>query len=128
MPGLILPAYDVADSRIPLPQLSRDAVPNCPLCKQGIVRPGITFFDEKLAAQELQRVDDWLEKEDVNLVVVVGTSRAPFVGDAVQRGARMVVFNMGADAARTEDDDLVVEGDASQTPPYVIGRALAVAT
>ncbi|UJO20336.1 NAD-dependent protein deacylase [Fulvia fulva] len=128
VPGLVLPAYDVADPRIPLPQVTRSAIPLCALCKQDIVRPGVTFFEESLPAQELQRVDDWLEVNDeVDLVMIIGTSRAPFVGDAVQRGARMVVFNMGADAARSEDDDMIVEGDASKTLPYVISRALGTA-
>ena len=127
IPGLNLPPYDVADPRIPLPPVARSAVPTCPLCKQGIIRPGVTFFEESLPEQELQRVDDWLETNDeVDLAMVIGTSRAPFVGDAVHRGARMVVFNVGNDAQRSEDDDLIVEGDASQTLPYVIGRALDV--
>ena len=108
-----------------MPRVARDAIPICPLCKQGIVRPRVTFFEESLPTQELQRVDDWLDfNDEVDLVIVVGTSRAPFVGDAVQRGARMIVFNMGADAERNEDDDLIVAGDASQTLPYVISRAL----
>lgn len=89
------------------------------------MRPGVTFFEENLPVQELQRVDNWLDANDeVDVVMIIGTSRSPFVGDAVQRGARIVVFNMGADAERSEDDDLIVAGDASSTLPYVISRVL----
>ncbi|CAK3747938.1 NAD-dependent deacetylase sirtuin-5 [Lecanosticta acicola] len=124
VPGLEMPA-EFSDSTIPLPQIDRQAIPRCPSCKSAMLRPGVTWFGESLPSTSMTHIDGWLDAhEDVNLLLIIGTSRSPFVADAIERGARTAVFNMGNDAEPCDDDDWVLDGDASQTLPYVIERAL----
>ena len=114
------------------------------------MRPGIVWFGERLPDDALARIDDWFnDAPEIDLVLLIGTQRTPFVHEALARGARVASFNihtvedetgaidaMHEDTSCVESEDLDVEdagdfewlitGDASRTLPYIIGSALEI--
>ena len=127
VPGLIVNPFDPSDPRVSLPQLNTGDVPTCPTCESAILRPGIVWFGERLPQQSLDRIDNWLDAgPKVDLVLVIGTERTPFVYDAIERGAEVVCFNI-ANKTLVSDDagdaDWFVNGDVSQSLPQLVGSA-----
>ena len=96
-------------------------------CESGILRPGIVRFGEKLPQQYLDRIDNWLDAgPKVDLVLVIGTERTPFVYDAIERRAEVVCFNISNETLDSDDvgdADWFVNGDVSQTLPHLVGSA-----
>ncbi|KAK4901438.1 hypothetical protein LTR49_027253 [Elasticomyces elasticus] len=99
----------------------------CPECRLSYLRPGVTWFGERLPLDVVQKIDAWLEfHERIDMVLVVGTERTPYLHDALLRGAKVAWFNkMEGHVEDMGDADWVVDGDASMTLPYVIDSALA---
>ena len=53
---------------------SRDCgIPRCSRC-DALMRPGVVWFGEQLPWNELQRVENYLQRERCDLVIVVGTT------------------------------------------------------
>jgi NAD-dependent deacetylase len=48
-------------------------VPRCPRCK-GLMRPGVVWFGEQLPWQELERIENYLDRGACDLVIVAGTT------------------------------------------------------
>lgn len=130
VPGMILPANS-EDENVPLPIIDRDAIPKCPRCREGLLRPGVVWYSEKLPADLLDFVDGWLELVPrVDLMLVVGTTRNVFVGEAVQKGARIAYLNkeelvggyeQGIVTEVGEDGEWFVRGDAALSLPALCG-------
>lgn len=135
--------WDSRQTSISLPHLSRSDVPLCPSCQLGLLRPGVVWFHENLPSECLRDIDGWLaDAPHVDLVLVIGTERTPFLGDAQRKGAMVVYFNISEETALQENipesspessegsdtsqrgEDWVILGDASQTLPYIIGKAV----
>lgn len=91
---------DISDDRVELPELDMEDIPKCPLCGDGILRPGVVWFGESLPSETLKKVDIFLaEPKKIDLILVIGTSSkvypaAGYVEEARQRGARVAVINM----------------------------------
>lgn len=99
----------------------------CPLCRSAKVRPGIVWFGEMLPTDALERVEHWLEAQPyVDLVLVIGTERTPYVQEALDLGARAAWFDIFDEADDVDPGDAtwVVSGDASQTLPLLVDRCL----
>ncbi|KAK1767727.1 DHS-like NAD/FAD-binding domain-containing protein [Phialemonium atrogriseum] len=125
---LLDPAHELA--RIPASEL-----PPCPRCGTGLQRPGVVWFGEALDGEMLAGVGAWIEADEVDLVLVVGTSAvvhpaASYVGLA--QGERTCVATVNLDAELPENLgeldplDFAFAGDAAELLPRllepVIGR------
>lgn len=74
---------------------------------------------------ELSRVEKWLQSAaHVDLVLVIGTERTPFVQEAVAKGAEVAWLNMFDSKLIDTGDDWYVSGYASETLPRLADAAL----
>jgi NAD+-dependent protein deacetylase sirtuin 5 len=127
VPGLIVPLRDSSDSKTSIPYPTRDDIPRCPSCNTGLLRPGVVWFGEKLPETAFNRIESWLDAcPAIDLVLVIGTERTPFVYDAITHGALVAYFNIFQDKIDPEhmgDADWIVNGDVSQTLPSLVEAA-----
>ncbi|TID20678.1 DHS-like NAD/FAD-binding domain-containing protein [Venturia nashicola] len=116
---------DIADESVNIPELSIKDLPHCPVCKTGVLRPGVVWFGELLPSKVMQQVDDFIESNEIDLIMVIGTSAsvypaAGYVDDARYRGARVAVINTDPndepESGMMEGDWFFV-GDAAQILP-----------
>ena len=73
-------------------------LPHCPKCN-NLLRPGVVWFGERLAAGAPDSVDEWIARGSVDLVITIGTSLKVFPAaewvDAVRDdGAALAVFEL----------------------------------
>ena len=138
------PSPALLDPKNPLAHVPREELPRCPECKTGLQRPGVVWFGEALDEQMLRDIDEWIAREQVDMVLVVGTSGTvwPAAGFAEQarsgggKGGKkqggtttsVVTVNMELDGGRgyLSKNDFGFEGDAGELLPKllepVIGR------
>lgn len=100
-------------------------IPSCPRCQSSKLRPGVCWFGEELPLDELNRVERWFQDtRKVDLVLVVGTERTPFVREAQSKGAEVAWLNLFEDDLVDTGGDWYVSGNASETLPALVDRAL----
>lgn len=123
-------AANISDPSVPLPSLQIDDLPKCPKCG-GLLRPGVVWFGEELPAKTMKAIDDWIdESEQIDLMLVIGTSSkvwpaAGYVEQARAKGARVAVVNMDRNDAPggvngLKAGDWFFEGDASEIVPEIL--------
>lgn len=92
---------DIADASVPISKIPVKDLPQCPKCKERLLRPNVVWFGEQLPIKTTQEVLDYMqEPENVDLIIVVGTSAkvypaAGYTNEARTKGARVCVVNMG---------------------------------
>jgi NAD-dependent deacetylase sirtuin 5 len=126
--ALVARELDISDENVAIPELNYDHLPKCPKCKRGLLRPGVVWFNERLPSDVLQDVDDWISEDDIDLIMVIGTSAkvypaAGYVDIARRRGARVAVINMDksdAPAGGMYSRDWFFQGDAAQIVPELL--------
>ncbi|PQE19611.1 hypothetical protein CJF32_00008930 [Rutstroemia sp. NJR-2017a WRK4] len=105
-------------------------LPHCPTCKSNLLRPDIVWFGESLPENTLQEVDAWIEKDKIDLMLVVGTTAvvypaAAYVDTARKAGARIAVVNIDGDrlgsAGGLRKDDWLFVGDAEEILAEILG-------
>ncbi len=119
---------DISDENVAIPELDYNHLPKCPQCKQGLLRPGVVWFGERLPSDVLEDVDNWIDEADVDLIMVIGTSAkvypaAGYVDTARRKGARVAVINMDKSdtpAGGMYSRDWFFEGDAAQIVPELL--------
>ncbi|KAF1813418.1 NAD-dependent deacetylase-like protein sirtuin-5 [Eremomyces bilateralis CBS 781.70] len=120
---------DIADAAIALPEVPLQALPHCPKCKDGMLRPGVVWFGERLPEKALQSIEQFVaDPRPIDLIMVVGTSArvfpaASYVDIARTKGARVAVFNTDANDAPGSgitEDDWFFCGDAAQYLPELL--------
>ncbi|RYP22771.1 hypothetical protein DL765_001480 [Monosporascus sp. GIB2] len=109
--------------------LSEGDLPQCPKCKENILRPSVVWFGEALAGGTALEVDA-LFKEDtepIDLCLVIGTSSkvwpaAGFAEHARKKGARIATINIDAADAKNmrPGKDWVFVGDAAMVMPELL--------
>lgn len=123
---------DISDESVAIPELDYDHLPKCPKCKRGLLRPGVVWFNERLPSDVLEDVDNWIDEDDIDLIMVIGTSAkvypaAGYVDIARRRGARVAVVNMDksdAPAGGMHSRDWFFEGDAAQIVPKLLENVI----
>ncbi|KAL4865582.1 hypothetical protein BDV12DRAFT_174386 [Aspergillus spectabilis] len=126
------PELDISDERVPLAPLSRDVLPQCPECKEGLLRPGVVWFGEALPTHTLDFVDNWLLEGRVDLMLVIGTSSrvfpaAGYVEKARSKGARVAVVNMDPNdmgKGKFTSKDWFFQGDAGVIVPEILNSVI----
>jgi len=120
---------DLSDAEVPLRDVDLADLPQCPKCKQSLLRPGVVWFGEALPAKTVTRVDDWMsDKRGIDLLMVIGTSAkvypaAGYIAAARKKGARVAVINIespDAEASRLHEGDWFFRGDASMVVPQIL--------
>ncbi|KAK5105880.1 hypothetical protein LTR62_001939 [Meristemomyces frigidus] len=102
-------------------------VPTCHLCNCAKLRPGMVWFGEVLPPVALSRVERWLQEDDyVDLYLIIGTERTPFMQDALDLGAKVAWFDIfhPDDDVDPGDATWIVSGDASETVPSLVEEVL----
>ncbi|KAM4063093.1 sir2 family protein [Hirsutella rhossiliensis] len=131
-PGEALPLLDPYHR---IKHISEEDLPACPQCKAGLQRPGVVWFGEALDNDMLKGIGEWMGKDKVDLMLVVGTSAqvwpaAGYISQAQRCGARIATVNLEAeDEAELErigPGDFAFGRDAAECLPLllepVIGR------
>jgi hypothetical protein len=73
----------------------------------------------------LSRVERWFQNAaKVELVLVIGTERTPFVEDAIAKGAEVAWLNLFDDNLMDTGGDWYVSGCASETLTQLVDAAL----
>lgn len=92
---------DIANAAVPIENITVKDLPQCPKCKEHMLRPNVVWFGEQLPLETIGEIEEYLqEPEDVDLIIVVGTSAkvypaAGYSTKARMKGARICVVNMG---------------------------------
>lgn len=106
--------------------IPEDELPQCPKCR-GLLRPGVVWFGEPLPLRVIDRADQFVTSDQVDLIMVIGTSgvvwpAAGYVEQVVMRGGKVAVFNIEA----VEDANWMFTGDAAEWLPKalepIVGR------
>lgn len=116
---------DIADDGVEIPELTIKDLPHCPGCKTGLLRPGVIWFGEMLPSKVIRQVDDFIEANEIDLIMVIGTSAsvypaAGYVDSARYKGAKVAVINTDPnDEPRSGmmKGDWFFVGDAAQILP-----------
>lgn len=118
---------DISDSRNPIPHIREEDLPQCPKCKNGLLRPGVVWFGEALPVKTLNDVEEWIARGPVDLCLVIGTSSqvypaAGYVAKAREQGARIAVCNMDPNdtPSNTHKPDWFFIGDAGVIVPEIL--------
>ncbi|KAF1852121.1 DHS-like NAD/FAD-binding domain-containing protein [Cucurbitaria berberidis CBS 394.84] len=102
-------------------------LPRCPVCTK-LLRPGVVWFGEMLAAGAPDTIDDWISQDDVDLVIAVGTSlevypATEWVEAVRESGASLAIINTEKTDRLVDelnDDDWFFEGDAADILPRIL--------
>jgi NAD+-dependent protein deacetylase sirtuin 5 len=115
------------DPSIPAPAISSGDLPQCPDCRQrgkcALLRPGVVWFGEALPEGMLEEADDWVRRDKVDVMLVIGTSAAvypaaSYTSKAKKRGAVVAVINPDPNAnSGLDGNDFFFQGDAAEFLP-----------
>ena len=120
---------DISDDRIEIPQVPHDELPHCPMCGDGLLRPGVVWFGEPLPGRTIDAVDKFIEESrKIDLILVIGTSArvwpaAGYIDEARAKGAKVAVINMDrADTPGGQGNEVewFFEGDAGKIMPEIL--------
>lgn len=111
----------------PVKEISESDLPKCPACNE-LLRPGVVWFGESLSLQLLNKIDDFIELEKVDLILVVGTSGTvypanSFVDRVKFKGGKVAIFNTDIEEDVMEGKHENVwgfKGDAAQLLPIAL--------
>ncbi|KAK4179415.1 putative NAD-dependent deacetylase [Triangularia setosa] len=121
------------DPSKPLAEIPASELPHCPECKTGLVRPGVVWFGENLDEKMLDDIDAWIERGEVDMVLVIGTSSFVYPAAGYAERARtegrtsVVSVNLeitGKDWGRMREGDFGFEGDAAVLLPELLGPVI----
>ncbi|KAI0405615.1 DHS-like NAD/FAD-binding domain-containing protein [Xylaria palmicola] len=122
-PGEAMPLLDPS---VPAPEIDTHDLPRCPGCRTALLRPGVVWFGEGLDGAMLDGIDDWIERDTVDLMLVVGTAAvvypaASYTRIARSRGATVAVVNPDAGAAEgLTSRDFFFQGSAAELLPQLL--------
>lgn len=129
--GTAAQQLDLSDGRMEIPRLNAADLPRCPKCHNGLLRPGVVWFGERLPSDTMKAVDQFITQADsIDLILVIGTSArvfpaAGYVDLARQKGARIAVINLDradvpGQSSELGEDDWFFEGDAGVIVPMIL--------
>lgn len=120
---------DISDPNVPLPHIPIEELPQCPQCKEGLLRPGVVWFGEALPEKTINSIEYWVNtSEKIDLILVIGTSAqvypaAGYIDEARQKGAKVAVINMDKEATSGRsgrEPEWFFQGDAGEIVPEIL--------
>ncbi|CAK7207006.1 hypothetical protein SEUCBS139899_009814 [Sporothrix eucalyptigena] len=118
----------VAARSEPLAHIPVSELPQCPKCK-SLLRPGVVWFGERLDRQMLKDIDKWVAADQVDLMLVIGTSAevhpaASYIGEAREAGAVIATINLDAESREglqnLDPGDFAFGGSAADLLPVLL--------
>jgi NAD-dependent deacetylase sirtuin 5 len=99
-------------------------LPYCPRCTK-VLRPGVVWFGERLAAGAPYSIDDWISEECVDLVIAIGTSlevfpAAEWVETVQASGAALAIIDIEEKHRLMEGVDWFFEGNVTAILPGIL--------
>ncbi|KAF1994251.1 DHS-like NAD/FAD-binding domain-containing protein [Amniculicola lignicola CBS 123094] len=102
-------------------------LPHCPKCA-NLLRPGVVWFGERLAAGAPDSIDEWMSQQRIDLVIAAGTSlevfpAAEWVNTARTYGASLLVIDTEKDHQLVDelnDNDWFFKGDIAVILPRIV--------
>lgn len=113
--------------------VAEEELPRFPQCKTGLQRPGVVWFGEELDTDMINRINDWITADKIDLMLVVGTSAqvypaAGYISRARLHGARIVTVNPEAEdeaeLCKMQPGDFAFGEDAAECLPKLLEPAL----
>lgn len=127
----LIRGVDISDENVPIESIPTSNLPQCPNCRQNLLRPGVVWFGESLPEDVITEVNAYFSEDaPIDLCLVIGTSSkvypaAGYSQIAKKKGARIAVFNMDQSDARSLDkDDWFFGGDAAVRLPELLERVV----
>lgn len=122
---------DISDDSVELAHVETKDLPQCPKCGNGLLRPGVVWFNEVLPKETLDEVGQFIkESPKIDIMMVIGTGAkvwpaAGYVDEARDRGARIAVINMDLEDIPggrygLQRGDWFFQGDASVIVPAIL--------
>lgn len=117
------------DPRQELARIERKDLPQCPNCKDRLKRPGVVWFGESLDWEMLRGVNRWIREDEVDIVLVIGTSAVvhPAAGYVYKaQGPATSIVTVNLDAEKRENlrelgpRDFAFGGDAAELLPKLL--------
>lgn len=115
------------DPNVPTPVINTSELPQCPDCrrrgKAALLRPGVVWFGEALPELAFMEADNWVRRQKVDIMLVIGTSAAVypaagFTSKARKQGAVVAVINPDpTTCSGLGKDDFFFQGDAAEFLP-----------
>jgi len=107
--------------------LTLSDLPHCPACT-NLLRPGVVWFGEELAAGAPDTIDEWMSKDYVNLAIAVGTSLEVFLAAEwvyIVRvyGVSLAIFDIAKDHQLVNElygNEWFFQGDVAVTLPRLL--------
>lgn len=102
-------------------------LPHCPKCSK-LLRLGVVWVGEKLAAGAPYRIDEWISEGRIDLVIAAGTSlevfpAAKWVDTARACGASLAIIDVGKVHRLVDelgDNDWLFQGDIAIILPGIL--------
>ncbi|MDH5717591.1 MAG: NAD-dependent deacylase [Spirochaetia bacterium] len=100
-----------------------EELPRCKSCPEGLLRPGVVWFNESLRADVIERI--YKELNECDLIFVVGTSgivypAAGFAASVKSNGGSVIEINI-ENASRA---DISLTGKAGEILPQILEAAV----
>ncbi|KID93059.1 NAD-dependent histone deacetylase, silent information regulator Sir2 [Metarhizium guizhouense ARSEF 977] len=125
-PGESLPLLDPYHRIKHVPE---EELPKCPKCQTGIQRPGVVWFGEELDENMIENIDEWITRDKIDLMLVIGTSAqvypaAGYISEAKLHGARICTINPEAEEEtelyKIQPGDFAFGQDAADALPRLL--------
>ncbi|KAK3050255.1 hypothetical protein LTS18_012619 [Coniosporium uncinatum] len=124
----------IADIKVSMKDIPLQDLPFCPAQDCGcLLRPGVVWFGESLPYDPIERIDAWMDRGPIDLMVVVGTTAkvyaaAGYIHAARKKGAKTAVVNMEDNGEETgmAEPDWFFRGDASQVSPGIFEEVVGM--
>lgn len=113
----------------PVKQIPEEELPQCPVCEDGsLLRPGVVWFGESLPLQMIDKIDNFIELDKIDLILVIGTSGTVYPANSYVdriklKGGKVAVFNTDIESEilnGEEKDTWGFQGDAAELLPIAL--------
>ena len=113
----------------PVKQIPEEELPQCPVCEDGsLLRPGVVWFGESLPLQIIDKIDNFIELDKIDLILVIGTSGTVYPANSYVdriklKGGKVAIFNTDIESEilnGEEKDTWGFQGDAAELLPIAL--------
>jgi NAD-dependent SIR2 family protein deacetylase len=113
----------------PVKQIPEEELPQCPVCEDGsLLRPGVVWFGESLPLQTIDKIDNFIELDKIDLILVIGTSGTVYPANSYVdriklKGGKVAIFNTDIESEilnGEEKDTWGFQGDAAELLPIAL--------
>mmetsp|Transcript_2974 Transcript_2974/g.2899 ORF Transcript_2974/g.2899 Transcript_2974/m.2899 type:complete len:302 (-) Transcript_2974:38-943(-) len=113
----------------PVKQIPEEELPQCPVCEDGsLLRPGVVWFGESLPLQTIDKIDNFIELDKIDLILVIGTSGTVYPANSYVdriklKGGKVAIFNTDIEAEVLNGEEggtWGFQGDAAELLPIAL--------